>query len=1383
MEYRNVLSDTEYENQMFKFDLQLFGHHHHGKSGGKIFASIIGAAVGAIWAAPLFSTTALAGGIMGASLFGSIWSATHAQNTSTGSADVSRFDRAQESMSSDGQLPVVYGTRKISGNQTYHQTNADANTLHKHVVLCEGGIDGVLSVMANDYIIPTGNQTGNTVFTLINTKYKDAWAKKSGQTFQLRAGGHYHSIHICNKHEVENSHDTYWEYQVSVTSLITYINQLYGEGWQAFPVAATNSYPGDLQNAAGYCYTNIIPTSYTSTISAIQFKASTIRGGTSYTFHDGTTPSNYNEVGGYPAMAWLDMNFIVSSELNGNPSVSAVVRGKKVYDTRTGKTEFSTNPAMCLRDFMLSKRYGLGRWITEDDLDKDSWNEAADYCDEVISFLDASGSTVRAKRFELNMVIDQKQNAIDWLQEILANFQGFLTLSRGKFKLNIEKKTDISYKFNDDNCSDLSIAPLALNETPNKYVIKIIDPRNNWATVACNVEDFADQKQRQKIITKEVNLNGVTNQYQALRLGRFYRDQNLVCPLNVSFKTGMQGMHLEAGDVVTLSYHGVFKDLPVRITEIKEDEEGKFEITARQYNDTIYGDQLGGGIHWYNYTNTTETYEKKIPSNPTNLTARTEYRRYSDGSTGYDIIVSYDLPSRYDTQTGLVYYKHNYLTAAEIGTFKAGEKLSSVGLSRDWMYAGDGAREIVIHNAKVGDTYQFKVLTRTKDGLVSNDSSAPEFELKVNAKTTVPSQPYNLTYDFSKDFFVSWQDVSDSDFVYYEVRSNANTGSPYGLLAKTQNTKATIKLSDRKGTIYVYAVNSQNKYSYPAKVDYLYPKCDAPTMKFFDTPRGVRIELSAFPAKAKSAVLYIEGQEKISINNNTYTFTGKPDVYKITAAYVDLMGEGYRSAEYGFSVKATFDPSYIEDGSLSRKKMDKVINDAVEAAQNAVPKTEFKQTTDELQGTVADTKKELISQITQNADKITSVITNLNDSTKAKNYSAIAQMQDGIESKVAKDGIISTINQSAEGLTIDGKYVHVTGDTLFENNVITNGMLQAGSVTADKLSANTIALTDNQGIKGGAATLDANGLTVVASNGSKVVHGSNGMEFFNKNGISFSVAGATLTGTAANGKYVRFTDESGNPIPWDNVPVVVTVPQNVQTNHPNYSTSEIRLHCYADEITEEGFRMHAYSGIAHGYGSRSQSQYCGYLSWYAGNHQYVYLGGRNISFNVSMPSNATYVQFHGHIDAYRHYGHGADAYFKMNTGSQHLIIKCNGQQTYSGLFLTQTTYTTSYENRDRETVTKTQTSAEGYVKLDEHWVTTNYVSPKMAVKGGYTLNCTLTLNPWADHPGDGNDLLEMKVYIDSINFWVDGEQILDHNGVGAFFVIDAKNSDLYRIEN
>jgi hypothetical protein len=256
------------------------------------------------------------------------------------------------------------------------------------------------------------------------------------------------------------------------------------------------------------------------------------------------------------------------------------------------------------------------------------------------------------------MVIDQKRTGLEWVQEILANFAGFLVYSDGKLKLKIEQPTAISYAFTDSNCSDLKVEPLKLSETPNRYEVTIVDPLNNWSSVKALCEDFADQKLRQRIVTKEVSLEGVTSQNQALRLARFYRDYNLVCPIQVSFTTGMQAMHLEPGDVVTIDFHDVFKDMPIRIAEIKETSKGTFEISGRQYNDTIYGDELGGGIHWYNYSQVGSPLSDTVPD--INDLSLDEDSYVDANGTYFGTVTATWTPSSYTYLSGYeVYYRIN----------------------------------------------------------------------------------------------------------------------------------------------------------------------------------------------------------------------------------------------------------------------------------------------------------------------------------------------------------------------------------------------------------------------------------------------------------------------------------------------------------------------------------------------------------------------------------------------------------------------------------------------------------------------------------------------------------------------------------------------------
>ena len=65
-------------------------------------------------------------------------------------------------------------------------------------------------------------------------------------------------------------------------------------------------------------------------------------------------------------------------------------------------------------------------------------------------------------------------------------------------------------------------------------------------------------------------------------------------------------------------------------------------------------------------------------------------------------------------------------------------------------------------------------------------------------------------------------------------------------------------------------------------------------------------------------------------------------------------------------------------------------------------------------------------------------------------------MSDDINLRVVKGDVINQINLTAAGTTIDGQYLHITGTTKIDNNVIVNGMLAANAVTADKISAGAV---------------------------------------------------------------------------------------------------------------------------------------------------------------------------------------------------------------------------------------------------------------------------------------------------------------------------------------
>jgi hypothetical protein len=82
---------------------------------------------------------------------------------------------------------------------------------------------------------------------------------------------------------------------------------------------------------------------------------------------------------------------------NGVPNVTAYVRGKKVYDPRTGTTAWSDNWALCVADYLCDPVYGLG--VDYDTgIDEEALIAAANASDEEVTL--AGGGT--EKRYTIN---------------------------------------------------------------------------------------------------------------------------------------------------------------------------------------------------------------------------------------------------------------------------------------------------------------------------------------------------------------------------------------------------------------------------------------------------------------------------------------------------------------------------------------------------------------------------------------------------------------------------------------------------------------------------------------------------------------------------------------------------------------------------------------------------------------------------------------------------------------------------------------------------------------------------------------------------------------------------------------------------------------------
>lgn len=82
-------------------------------------------------------------------------------------------------------------------------------------------------------------------------------------------------------------------------------------------------------------------------------------------------------------IAYLYVRFTYDADAfpNGVPAVSAVIRGKKVFNPALNTTTWSNNPALCIRDYLTSS-YGLEQPASR--IDDDLVNIAVSICDQTV---------------------------------------------------------------------------------------------------------------------------------------------------------------------------------------------------------------------------------------------------------------------------------------------------------------------------------------------------------------------------------------------------------------------------------------------------------------------------------------------------------------------------------------------------------------------------------------------------------------------------------------------------------------------------------------------------------------------------------------------------------------------------------------------------------------------------------------------------------------------------------------------------------------------------------------------------------------------------------------------------------------------------------------
>lgn len=378
-----------------------------------------------------------------------------------------------------------------------------------------------------------------------------------------------------------------------------------------------------------------------------------------------------------------------------------------------------------------------------------------------------------------------------------------------------------------------------------------------------------------------------------------------------------------------------------------------------------------------------------------------------------------------DTCAGLVYYRPG---------------------GGEWLCAGAGLGQMVISGVSVGLTYEVAVVG---DG---GKPDKPDATTTVSGVTAPPTAPTNVGLSLALEgekamLSVSW-DTSIGDIDYYEVRFNGDTGNThkgyYGRTADVQYRCAipdeAFNKADGSITVYVYARDVWGQYSEEAvcKKTIVVPKAPLLTVKAEINALYVRCtpQNDDWGSLKRYAVITIDGTPiRLSAEaaGAGVHLPKDPGVYSVSASWAGLSGMSPNSSNELVTVKKTIDPALIGEETITLSKIDKA-----------------------MQGEIA--------KATTAHQEVTRVVGDL-EGFKKDQYTAISQLKDAIGLKVSKGDIKSEVALGLQGVTLSGKQVHITGDTVIDKDVITKGMIQAGAITGDKLDVKDLSsITANIGV-------------------------------------------------------------------------------------------------------------------------------------------------------------------------------------------------------------------------------------------------------------------------------------------------------------------------------
>lgn len=228
-------------------------------------------------------------------------------------------------------------------------------------------------------------------------------------------------------------------------------------------------------------------------------------------------------------------------------SITRVYTG--VWDG-TFQIAWTNNPAWIFYDLLATKRYGLGRFVAEADVDKFALYTIGQYCDQLVP----DGLGGMEPRFTCNVYIQTKAEAYQLLHNLASVFRGIVFWGGAGVGFAQDAPSDAAALYSNANVIDgtFEYQDSSAKARHTAVLVQWNDPADQFRAAQVWVDDEPGI-QRYGIVDESIVAFGCTSKGQAVRAGKWLLHSEINETEVVAFRVGSEGVLTAPGRVIRIA--------------------------------------------------------------------------------------------------------------------------------------------------------------------------------------------------------------------------------------------------------------------------------------------------------------------------------------------------------------------------------------------------------------------------------------------------------------------------------------------------------------------------------------------------------------------------------------------------------------------------------------------------------------------------------------------------------------------------------------------------------------------------------------------------------------------------------------------------------------